>query len=127
MVPLVDQMLDGERLHVGEVHHHAAIRCAFGVDQIALQRDFEHIAMAVQITALAAVIGDAVARVEFEFSCNRQHGKSGNVQILVGLHRQAPLRMAFAPVDRELRVDIARWAVHRLHEEIIEVELRVFG
>jgi len=29
--------------------------------------------MAVQVTALAAVIGDAVARIEFEFSGNRLH------------------------------------------------------
>jgi len=27
----------------------------------------------VQVTALAAVIGDAVARIEFEFSGNRLH------------------------------------------------------
>jgi len=94
VVPLVDQVFHGEGFDVGEVHHHAAIRRAFGFDEFALQRDFEHVTMAVQVTALAAVIGDAVARIEFEFSGNRQHGRSGNVQVLVGLHRQAPLWMA---------------------------------
>jgi hypothetical protein len=29
--------------------------------------------MAVQIAALAAVIGNAVARVEFEFACDGEH------------------------------------------------------
>jgi hypothetical protein len=35
--------------------------------------------MAVQVATLAAVVGNAVARVEFEFSGDRQHGaSSGN-------------------------------------------------
>ena len=126
MVELVVERREG-RFDVGEIHHHAAIRRAFRFNEFTLKRDLQHIPMAVQITALAAVIGNAVTRIEFEFSGNRQHGKSGNVQILVGLHRQAPLRMAFAPVDRELRVEIARRAVHRLDEEILEVELRILG
>ncbi|CAM2147406.1 hypothetical protein PT2222_10163 [Paraburkholderia tropica] len=131
VVPQIDEMLVRERLHVGEIHHHAAIGRAFRLDGIALQGDFEHVAMAVQVTALAAVVGDAVARVEFEFSGDRQHGasgaNSGNVQVLVRLHREAPLRMTLAPVDGELRVQVARRTIHRLDEKILEVELRVVG
>ena len=78
-------MLHRERLDVGEIHHHAAIRRAFRIDEIALQRDFEHVAMAVQVTALAAVIGDAVARVEFEFSGNRLH--VGSIVLYQGMFR----------------------------------------
>lgn len=35
--------------------------------------------------------------------------------------------MPLAPVDRELRVDVARCVVHRLHEKVFEVELFVLG
>ncbi|ABA49515.1 hypothetical protein BURPS1710b_0356 [Burkholderia pseudomallei 1710b] len=52
---------------------------------------------------------------------------SGNVQVLVRLHRQPPPRMTLAPIDREPGVELARRAVHRLHEEMLEVELRVIG
>lgn len=71
VIPLADEMLHREPLHVREIHHHPAVGRALGLDEIAAQRDFEHVAMPVQIPALAAVIGDAVPRVEFEFSGNQ--------------------------------------------------------
>ena len=43
------------------------------VDDGARQGDLDHVAVPVQVAALAAVIGDAVARVEFEAAGN-QHG-----------------------------------------------------
>src|SRR5471032_2319752 len=51
---------------------------------------------------------------------------SGNIQVFMGLHRQPPLRMPLAPVDRQARVEVTRRAVHRLDQEIIEGQLRVF-
>jgi hypothetical protein len=35
--------------------------------------------------------------------------------------------MPLAPIDSELRIDVARRTVHGLHEEILEVEFRVIG
>jgi hypothetical protein len=73
VIPQIDEMFHRERFDVREIHDHAAIRRALGLHEIALQRDLQHVSVAVEIAALAAVIGDAVARVEFEFSGNRLH------------------------------------------------------
>ncbi|KAG0163919.1 hypothetical protein DFQ28_009441 [Apophysomyces sp. BC1034] len=97
MVPHAHQVLHREPLHIGKVHHHPAVRRAPRLDDFALQRDFEYIPVAVQVSALAAVIRDT-----------------------------APLRMPLAPVDGPLRVQIPRRTVHWLHEEVLEIQLCVF-
>ena len=56
----------GDGLDVGEVHDHAVVGTAFGGDDVAGQRDFQRIAVAVQVAALALVVGDAVAGVELQ-------------------------------------------------------------
>jgi hypothetical protein len=73
VVPDVDQMLLGQRLDVGEVHDHAVVGAALLLDHLADQRDLQRVAVAVQVAALALVIGDAVAGVEFELAGNGQH------------------------------------------------------
>src|SRR5471030_3006635 len=73
VVPDVDQMFLGQRLDVGEVHDHAVVGIAFDGDDLAGQRDFQRVAVAVQVAALAFVVGNPVAGVEFELACDGQH------------------------------------------------------
>jgi len=68
MIPFSDQVFHGQGFHVGEIHHHTAIRCPDILDQIAFERNLDHITMPMQIAALAAVIGDAVPCIEFKFT-----------------------------------------------------------
>jgi hypothetical protein len=73
VVPDVDQVLFGQRLDVGEVHDHAVVGIAFDVDDVAGQGDFQRVAVAVQVAALALVVGNAVAGIEFQLAGNGQH------------------------------------------------------
>ncbi len=74
VVPQVDQVLLGERLHVGEVHQHAVVAGLGVVDRLALERDLQGVAVTMQVAALALVLRDAVAGVEFESFGDREHG-----------------------------------------------------
>ena len=78
MVPDIDHMLPGNGFDCDEVHHHPVIGLPCGVDHVARQRDFKRIAVAVQVTALALVVRDAVAGVEFEAAGNA-HGRETRV------------------------------------------------
>jgi hypothetical protein len=91
MIPQVDHVAFGERLDFGKVHHHAVVRPIAGIDDAAAERDFEGIAVAVQVPALALVIGNPVARVEFE-AAGDAHGR----ERLVCGKVPAPLRCAEA-------------------------------
>ena len=70
MVPCIHYLLLRDAFDVREVHHHALLRYALGGDNVAGKRDFDGVAMAVQVAALAAVIGDAVPCIKFESACN---------------------------------------------------------
>src|SRR5437899_7025369 len=74
VIPDIDQMLLGQCLDVGKIHDHAVVGAALLADHCAKQGDFERIAMTVQVAALALVVGNPVAGVEFEFAGNGQHG-----------------------------------------------------
>ena len=52
------------------MRHHALLGYAFGGDDVAGQGDFDGIAVAVQMPALAGMVGDAVAGVKFQPSCD---------------------------------------------------------
>ena len=75
VVPLMDHELVGDALDVGEIHHHAIDRQAVGLDDLAGQGDFQRVAVAVQVAALAGVIGNPVTGVEFE-AAGDAHGGS---------------------------------------------------
>src|SRR5450830_1226495 len=66
VVPDVDQVLLGQGLDVGK---------AFEVDHGARQGNFQGVAVAVQVAALALVVGNTVAGIEFELAGNGQHGR----------------------------------------------------
>ena len=74
VVPFVDQMRLGQILDLREVHDHAVGGVAGLVDDVPRQRDLDDVAVAVQMPALAAVVGDAVARVEFEAAGDQHSG-----------------------------------------------------
>ena len=74
VIPEIDQVLLCQCLDFGEVHDHAVCGIAVLMNDLAAERDFEYITMPVQVSALAFVIGDSVAGVEFQAAGN-EHGK----------------------------------------------------
>ena len=68
----------GDGLDFGKVHHHAVIGPSGGIDHAAAEGDFERVAVPVQVAALALVVGDAVAGIEFE-AAGYAHGREGRV------------------------------------------------
>lgn len=77
MVPQVDQILLGDCLYFGEVHNHTNYRGSHRHDDLSRQRDLYCVAMTVQISALALVIGNAVAGIEFEPSRDAHVTRAG--------------------------------------------------
>ena len=75
MIPLIDQRFIGDGFDLGKIHHHALLRHALSADNLPGKSDFDRIAMAVQMPALAVVIGDAVAGIELQPAGN-QHVKA---------------------------------------------------
>ena len=70
MVPLVYHMGFGDGFDVAEVHQHAVAGGAIVPYHVASQSDFKHVAMTVQMPALAAMVGDAMAGIEFKAAGN---------------------------------------------------------
>ena len=66
MIPDINDLLLGDRLDVAEVHHHAVHWRTVALDGVTGQRDLQRVAVAVEVAALAGVVGNAVARVEFQ-------------------------------------------------------------
>ena len=81
MIPLVHQLLIGDTLHIRKIHHHPLFGFAFSRDDVAGQRDFNGVAMSVQVLALAVVVGDAMSGIEFQ-AAGDEHG--GGVQLGCG-------------------------------------------
>lgn len=75
MVPRVYQLRLGDAFDVGEVHHHALCGLSFGSNDVAGQRDFNRVAMPVQMFALAGVVGDAMPGVEFQAAGDEHVGR----------------------------------------------------
>lgn len=73
VIPFVNQVCLGQVLDQGKVHDHAVGAVTGLVDDVSGKRYFNDVAVAMQVPALAAVVGDAVARVEFE-AAGDQHG-----------------------------------------------------
>jgi hypothetical protein len=66
VVPGIHDLFPRNRLDRGKIDDHAFIRRAGGGADRAAQRDFDGVTMPVQVAALAVVVGDAVAGVEFQ-------------------------------------------------------------
>ena len=66
MVPKIHHVPLGDCLDLGKIHHHAVRRVACPPMMSPDSVDFERITMAVQVPALALVVGDSVTGVEFE-------------------------------------------------------------
>lgn len=75
VIPGFDHVLLGDGLDLGKIHDHALIGGAGSGDDRAAERDLDGVAVAVQMPALAAVIGDAVAGVEFQPSGDAHGGR----------------------------------------------------
>lgn len=75
VVPLIDDETPGDRLDLGEIHHHAIVRLPCGLDHLAGERDFQCVTMAVEMTALAGMVGNAVSGVEFEATGDFHEGR----------------------------------------------------
>jgi hypothetical protein len=71
-------MLLGDCLDFGKIHHHAVVRPSRCFDDAATEGYFKRVAVAVQVAALALVIGDPVARIEFE-AAGYAHGRECRV------------------------------------------------
>ena len=66
VIPSIDQLLVGDALHIGEVHHHALFRLPFSRNDVAGKGDLDDITMPVQVFALAGVVGDAMSGIKFQ-------------------------------------------------------------
>lgn len=66
MIPSVDHVRPGQLLDAGKVHEHAILRDAGRANRRARQRDLDGIPMAMQMAALACMVGNAMAGVELE-------------------------------------------------------------
>ncbi|BBB60969.1 hypothetical protein UNDKW_2696 [Undibacterium sp. KW1] len=71
MIPQIDQMLVSERLDITKIHDHTVVRLAILLNDLTGQGNLKGIAVTVQIATLAAVIGNAMTRIEFQLSGNR--------------------------------------------------------
>ena len=74
MVPFVDQMNFCNFLHLSEVHHHAIICTLIAMNNIANQCNLYRVAVSVQMTALALMLGNPMPRVEFK-AASDLHGE----------------------------------------------------
>lgn len=66
VIPGIHQLRLGQILDPGKVHDHAVGRVAGFVDDVAGQGDFDSVAVTVQVSTLALVIGNAVTGVKFQ-------------------------------------------------------------
>ncbi len=71
VIPKIDEFAFRDSLDVGIIHHHALVGCALCLDDFSRDRDFERITMAVEMPALAFVVGNPVSGIEFQASCDQ--------------------------------------------------------
>jgi len=75
VVPTIDKMLPRQGFYLRKIHDHAVGGIAGFIDDVARQRDFDGIAMPVQMAALTLMIGDSMACIELE-SAGNTHGET---------------------------------------------------
>lgn len=78
MIPAIDQMLLCQPLDLGKVHDHAVNSIAVPMDDVAAKRDFQGIAMPVQVPAMAFMIRNAVAGVKLQATSD-EHGENPRI------------------------------------------------
>lgn len=66
MIPSIDNACLGQLLDARKVHDHAIFRDAVGSYHGTCQGYLDRVAMAMQMAAVAFVIGDAMTGIEFE-------------------------------------------------------------
>jgi hypothetical protein len=66
VIPQVDQMLNGQRLDLGKIHDHPVGAIAVLTDDLAAERDFDGIAMAMQMAALALVVRNTMTGIKLK-------------------------------------------------------------
>jgi len=64
VIPGIDNQLPGNGLDVGKIHYHTFRGCADGLHDLAFQRDFDRVAVSMQVAALAFVVRNAVPSIE---------------------------------------------------------------
>ncbi|GAA5157465.1 hypothetical protein GCM10025770_00720 [Viridibacterium curvum] len=79
MVPYIDNGATDECLDFREVEHHAVSRIAILARDVAGNRDFDGIAVPMQVSAQAAMIRNAVARIEFESSGDKHEVRAAGL------------------------------------------------
>lgn len=70
VVPHINDMPFGQCLDFGEIHHHPIIRTAGNLNDTAGKRDLDGIAVPMQVAALALMIRNPVAGIEFKAAGN---------------------------------------------------------
>ena len=71
VIPQVDQMLLGQRLDLGEIHDHSVGCVTVLADDVAGKRNFQRVAMAVQMAALTFVVWNAVAGIKLKAASDK--------------------------------------------------------
>lgn len=89
VIPEIDDEASGDRLDFGEVHHHAIVGLSDRLDHLAGERDFQRIAVAVEMPALAGVVRDAVSGVELDATGDFHEGRD-NLQFGIIFRACAP-------------------------------------
>ena len=79
MIPTVNDVLPGKRLDLLEIHEHAICGITLLPDYVARKSHLKHIAMPMQMSALAFVIGNPVTGIEFEATGNAHDWPKENV------------------------------------------------
>ena len=74
VIPEIDNMLASKRFDFGKVDDHSIGGVTVFLVDVATQRDFERVAMTVQVTALALVVGDTMTRIKLK-AASDLHGR----------------------------------------------------
>ena len=77
VIPQINHMLLGEILDLRKIHHHAIGGITSLVDNVTGERDFDGVAVAMQVATLTFMVRDAVACIEFK-TAGDQHEVSSN-------------------------------------------------
>jgi hypothetical protein len=66
VIPQFDNLTQGNSFDIAKIHHHAVSRIPVALNHLTRQRNFQGIAVSVQMTALTTVIRNTVAGVKLQ-------------------------------------------------------------
>ena len=116
VIPHIDEVLLGDRLHFGEVHDHPIDRGAGDLDNFPCQRDLQRVPVSMQVSARALVIRDAVTGIEFEPSSDAHATQGGLDQGQIIASHEIPLFLAGLPLNYGTRFRIGSSTRCRLYD-----------